>query len=349
VAGRVVTCVTKRGVGPSWQLPGGTQRTPETITSLRLVRLPGARRPTLPLSPFGALAASRSLRKLTHLYLQNNQLTSTEGIQGLESLSKLYLQGNHISLVSGLHNLPSLEELHLSKQVLPPGQGLSFDLHSMLSVSPTLRILTCNECGISDEAVAMLPPLPKVNRAHEDLISPFPPSTHACTNLPPSPPPLPLPLLSPRLPSTSGPPAPPAPRPSQLQKLEIAGNCMEVVECLEGIMGSAQRIKQLDAHNNPFCRDPNQRQVLAALLCGNLHSGSLQRMPKDLLLLSLSRSPDSPPLSPPLPLPWGTSFLNCTQVPGRNHPDERQPALPGRRRDHAKSARLSAQLPDQAA
>ena len=68
--------------------------------------------------------------------------------------------------MANLHNLPSLEELHLNGQRLPPGHegGLTFDMHAMLSISPTLRVLSASGCCIGDEAAATLPPLPALRK-----------------------------------------------------------------------------------------------------------------------------------------------------------------------------------------
>ena len=66
--------------------------------------------------------------------------------------------------MSGLSNLPRLEELHLSSQQLPPSEGLRFDLHSMLPISQTLRVLCAVDCGINDESAAGLPPMPQLKK-----------------------------------------------------------------------------------------------------------------------------------------------------------------------------------------
>ncbi|KAG1671181.1 hypothetical protein FOA52_010117 [Chlamydomonas sp. UWO 241] len=110
------------------------------------------------------IAGLERLDALTHLYLQNNEIGCMDGLSGLSNLAKLYLQGNYINRVTGIHNLPSLEELHLTGQKLPPGNGLTFDLHAMLSVSPTLRVLCASACGVDTGAAAGLPPLPQLRK-----------------------------------------------------------------------------------------------------------------------------------------------------------------------------------------
>jgi len=98
---------------------------------------------------------------LKHLYLNNNNLDSLEGLtDGFEQLTKLYLQGNRISHVTGLQGMKNLEELHLNNQRLSPDSpGLTFDLKSLVTVSQKLKVLTANDCGITDESAASLPRL----------------------------------------------------------------------------------------------------------------------------------------------------------------------------------------------
>ena len=98
---------------------------------------------------------------LKHLYLNNNDLDSLEGLGegGFESLTKLYLQGNRISQIIGLEKMKNLEELHLSSQRLSSDSpGLTFDLKTMVSLSK-LKVLTANDCLITDESAAGLPRL----------------------------------------------------------------------------------------------------------------------------------------------------------------------------------------------
>jgi hypothetical protein len=41
---------------------------------------------------------------------------------------------------------------------------MSFDVQTMLSVSPTLRVLIASDCGITDTSAAGLPPLPQLRK-----------------------------------------------------------------------------------------------------------------------------------------------------------------------------------------
>ena len=40
-----------------------------------------------------------------------------------------------------------------------------------------------------------------------------------------------------------------------LRKLDLSGNCMEIAECLELVLGSAQRLTTADLRGNPFCKN----------------------------------------------------------------------------------------------
>lgn len=80
-------------------------------------------------------------KTLSHLYLQNNQIQTMEGLDCLPNLTKLYLDGNQIQRVEGLQFCPQLEELHLSNQQLPRGASVSFEPESMATLQ---RLSTLN-------------------------------------------------------------------------------------------------------------------------------------------------------------------------------------------------------------
>jgi hypothetical protein len=87
---------------------------------------------------------------LTHLYLQDNSISSLEGLEECQGLSKLYLDGNQIAVVEGLYNCPWLEELHMNGQKLPAGTNMQFCPHSMRSLSRSLRVLHASNCQVAD-------------------------------------------------------------------------------------------------------------------------------------------------------------------------------------------------------
>jgi Leucine-rich repeat (LRR) protein len=103
---------------------------------------------------------------LKHLYLSNNDLDSLEGLREgkFDSLTKLYVQSNQISHLIGLESMKNLEELHLSNQRLSPDSpGLTFDLRTKISL-PMLKVLTANDCLITDESAAGLPQLSSLKK-----------------------------------------------------------------------------------------------------------------------------------------------------------------------------------------
>mmetsp|Transcript_5724 Transcript_5724/g.8042 ORF Transcript_5724/g.8042 Transcript_5724/m.8042 type:complete len:300 (-) Transcript_5724:217-1116(-) len=91
--------------------------------------------------------------KVTHLYLQNNEVDKVEGLQKAASLSKLYLSGNKISTFEGLEHCSSLSELHLSDQNLEDDCGKSSCMEipeaSLRAMSRTLTTLTVANAGIT--------------------------------------------------------------------------------------------------------------------------------------------------------------------------------------------------------
>ncbi|KAM6971306.1 protein phosphatase 1 regulatory subunit 42 isoform 2-T2 [Tautogolabrus adspersus] len=87
---------------------------------------------------------------LTHLYMQNNNITQIDNLFTLQKLSKLYLGGNRITVVEGLGKLCALEELHLENQRLAPGEKLSLDPRTLLSLAESLRVLNINNNNIDD-------------------------------------------------------------------------------------------------------------------------------------------------------------------------------------------------------
>ena len=65
-----------------------------------------------------------NLTKLERLYLQNNQLTSLEGIENLTNLKVLKLSNNELTSLEGIKNLTNLEVLKLSNNKLTSLKGI---------------------------------------------------------------------------------------------------------------------------------------------------------------------------------------------------------------------------------
>ncbi|QDZ18080.1 leucine-rich repeat domain-containing protein [Chloropicon primus] len=99
------------------------------------------------ISYIGSLAPCKGL---THLYLQNNSLESTEMIQSLPNLKKLYMDCNCVARVSGLYGCSALEELHLSDQRLDSETSLEFNNGSLTSIAPTLKVFIAQGNNMSD-------------------------------------------------------------------------------------------------------------------------------------------------------------------------------------------------------
>jgi len=87
---------------------------------------------------------------LTHLYLQKNQISRINGLNGLSRLQKLYLGHNSITVVEGLENVESLTELHIENQSLPPGESLLFDPRTMEALSHSLSILNVSGNNLTE-------------------------------------------------------------------------------------------------------------------------------------------------------------------------------------------------------
>ncbi len=60
-----------------------------------------------------------------------------------------YLNGNSIATIDGLKSCARLEELHLANQQLEPDISLNFDINSLQTIAPSLRILNLENCQIS--------------------------------------------------------------------------------------------------------------------------------------------------------------------------------------------------------
>lgn len=78
-------------------------------------------------------------QNITHLYLQNNNITSI-GIhfKSLKSLQKLYLDANCLQEVNGLENCLQLEELYISNQ------KIANDKHLILNAKSFDAIKVCS-------------------------------------------------------------------------------------------------------------------------------------------------------------------------------------------------------------
>ncbi len=109
------------------------------------------------------------LRNLTHLYLEDNDISRIE-LSGVRGLLKLGLSGNRISLVDGLHQCGSLEELHLSNQRLEPGQCLTFDPASLDAMADSLRLLTVSNSSVTDLTPLVALPNLHTLRAGRNLV-----------------------------------------------------------------------------------------------------------------------------------------------------------------------------------
>lgn len=82
---------------------------------------------------------------ITRLYLQNNNLTSFQGIDGIKTLCILNVSGNYIQNAL-FHDLPNLESMAIDKQKV---KGLVFDVESC-RLAECLTRLTATHNGIEN-------------------------------------------------------------------------------------------------------------------------------------------------------------------------------------------------------
>ena len=120
-----------------------------------------------------------SLKKLTHLYAQNNEIESLDDFVAPPSLEQLFLNGNRIVEVRGLQETYRLKELHLANQRRhtppppppaewsigapppppsrqPAAEPVRFDQESLFAVAPTLQTLDASGCYLDDDAIELL-------------------------------------------------------------------------------------------------------------------------------------------------------------------------------------------------
>ena len=126
-----------------------------------------------------SLSGLGSLGRLTHLYVQNNNIESLHDFTAPPALQQLYLNGNMLLEVRGLQEARCLTELHLAGQRRstpaaasapaaaewalgapppppPPAPApICFEQDSLFAVSSTLRKLDVSSCHLDDEAVEL--------------------------------------------------------------------------------------------------------------------------------------------------------------------------------------------------
>ena len=121
------------------------------------------------------------LKKLTHLYAQNNDIESLDDFTAPPNLQQLFLNGNLLVEVRGLQETRCLAELHLAGQrrSLPPPPPpaatewalgappppppperprpapIRFEQDSLFAIAPTLRKLDVSACHLDDDAVEL--------------------------------------------------------------------------------------------------------------------------------------------------------------------------------------------------
>ena len=91
-----------------------------------------------------------SLTNLTHLFLQSNNITKLQGLNGLTKLQKIFLSHNRIRCVEGLSSCSSLLELQIADQRMGPDEFLSFDQNTLYGLSGCLAVLDVSKNNVSD-------------------------------------------------------------------------------------------------------------------------------------------------------------------------------------------------------
>jgi len=109
---------------------------------------------------------------LTHLYLQHNKVRSVTNLPS--TLTKLFLDSNHMAEVAGIQDLPRLQELSMVAQQLPPGQReLVVPRSAFESCAGTLVSLNLSANGLSviPQPIFGLPRLQRIALAKNQLDS----------------------------------------------------------------------------------------------------------------------------------------------------------------------------------
>ena len=159
-------------------------------------------------------------------YLYDNQLRSVNGVASLQKLTHLYLQNNEISDMTGICDLPHLSKLYLQGNRLSAVCGLQNlpSLEELHLSGQRLAPSSSSDGGLYFDTRSMLEVAStlRVLCAVDCGIG-----DEAAAALPPLP---------------------------QLRKLDLSGNCMEIVECLDLVLRSSQRLTSVELRGNPFCK-----------------------------------------------------------------------------------------------
>lgn len=113
-----------------------------------------------------------SLSQLTHLYAQNNRITTLgQDLGSLKSLRKLYLNSNCLASLENLAPLTGLEELHAASQSVPSGSA--FDpAPAVLASFRRLNVIDLSSNGLtSTECLAGCTALQTAKLAKNQLSS----------------------------------------------------------------------------------------------------------------------------------------------------------------------------------
>eukprot|EP00818_Percolomonas_sp_WS_P007561 CAMPEP_0117447784 /NCGR_PEP_ID=MMETSP0759-20121206/7057_1 /TAXON_ID=63605 /ORGANISM="Percolomonas cosmopolitus, Strain WS" /LENGTH=657 /DNA_ID=CAMNT_0005240137 /DNA_START=1 /DNA_END=1974 /DNA_ORIENTATION=+ len=86
----------------------------------------------------------RPLTQLTHLSLENSNITSIDNLQYCTNLRVLYLSNNHIQTIEGLENLVHLTQLYLQNNQIRKIEGLS-TLTSLKKLHLEQNFISCLE------------------------------------------------------------------------------------------------------------------------------------------------------------------------------------------------------------
>ena len=79
-----------------------------------------------------------NFKRLTRLYIYDNQITKIENLEQCVLLQRLYIERNMIRKLEGLQNCTRLEELTMQEQRLPRNVVFEFDEYSLAAIASTL-------------------------------------------------------------------------------------------------------------------------------------------------------------------------------------------------------------------